>query len=578
MSLLLRGTGASHGIAIGRVHFLSRNIPEAAFYSIAPKQVRREITRFKSALELSGKHLRSIRDSIPSDTPADVSQFIDSHLLMLSDDLLTQAVTATIKTELCNAEWALKLYHENIMTVFDRMEDEYLKTRRDDISHVVQLIQRFLHDVRDSAEEIKSPESLQNTIIVTDDLTPADTILLQHRNILAFVTEFGGPTSHTTILARSFGIPAIVAVHRVRSLLHEGEQIIVDGNNGMVLAGADKKTLAHYRSLRKRNIERKKNLRSLRNKKARTLDHVNIKLLANIELVEDIRLLRQSGAEGVGLYRTEFLYLERTHEADEEEHLHAYCKAIKAVNGKPVVIRTLDIGAEKEFDPGYAGPLALNPALGLRAIRRSLKQPDSFLLQLRAILRASAKGKVHILLPMLTSIGELDQVFALLDEAKRQLTLEKHEFNKRIPVGGMVEVPAAALQARAFARRLDFLSIGTNDLIQYTLASDRIDEEVNYLYDPLHPGVIRLIKSVIREARAVDTPVAMCGEMAGDPQYTRLLLGLGLREFSAHPSTLGEIKEIILNSNVESLVRRCRRITAISDRKKIAEFIDRLNQ
>lgn len=575
MSVLLCGTGTSRGIAIGPVHIVhNHNVPGPTFYALKPSQLADEIARFKRAVRQGDEHLRSISKEIPSDAPTDVASFIDSHLLMLNDSSLANGVINIIKTKCCNAEWALAQYREEIIAVFNRMHDAYLKTRGDDISHVVQLIQRSLHESPTRGPSL-APKVGQS-IIVADDLTPADTILLQNQRIAAFVTELGGPTSHTAILARSLGIPAIVAVHRACSLLHEGEQVIIDGDSGMVLADPGKSLLAHYSKRRKADKERKRKLSNLLKKKSRTLDKVDIKLLANIELVEDLRLLKAGGADGVGLYRTEFLYLERHHEADEEEHLHAYRKVLKAMNDKPVVIRTLDIGAEKEFDAGYTGPLVLNPALGLRAIRRSLKQPQTFLRQLRAILRVSNEGPAQILLPMITSITELNQVLSLLEFAKQQLRKANKPFNENIPVGGMIEVPAAALHVKAFAEKLDFISIGTNDLIQYTLALDRIDEEVNYLYDPLHPGVLRLIEMIIDSANRIGIPVAMCGEMAGDPTYTRLLLGLGLREFSAHPSTLAEIKEIIINSDISKLKRKSRRIVRMTDPRKILAAVNGL--
>lgn len=576
MSLLLNGTGASKGIAIGPVRIVANhNAAEPDFYKLKPDQVSAEVVRFKRAVKAGDEHLRSISGQVPPDAPPDIVDFIDSHLLMLNDTALTSAVTKTIKSDRCNAEWALSLYHENIIAVFDRMHDAYLKTRGDDISHVIQLIQRFLSDSQARPGAAPS-KKIQHAIIVANDLTPADTILLQNQHITAFITELGGPTSHTAILARSLGIPAIVGVHRACNLLHEGERIIVDGGSGLVLAEPDKKLLTRYAKQQRADKARKKKLLSLLKRKSRTLDKVGIKLLANIELLEDIRLLKTSGADGVGLYRTEFLYLERSQEASEEEQFLAYRRVLKAMNGKPVVVRTLDIGAEKEFDAEYAGPLVLNPALGLRAIRRSLNQPQTFLRQLRAILRASRHGPVQILFPMITSVAELDQVLDLLEQAKQQLREKKEPFNERIPIGGMIEVPAAALQVKALAKKLDFLSIGTNDLIQYTLALDRIDKEVNYLYDPLHSGVLRLIEMIIRAANQANIPVAMCGEMAGDPLYTRLLLGLGLREFSAHPSTLSEIKEIILSSDISKLAAKARRIVRMSDPKKILAAVSDL--
>ena len=576
MALIISGIGVSRGIAIGNVHLLNRGAPEVFERKLEEYEINSEIERFQDAVDGATKQLRGIRDTIPEDAPKDVAAFIDSHLLMVKDTMLSKVPIEIIQEQQCNAEWALKLQRDKLEAVFEKMEDEYLSTRLNDIEHVINLIQQILKDQQYTMQMKLQP--LKGSIIVADDLTPADTVVLQNQNIAGFITELGGPLSHTAILARSLGIPAVVGIQSARSLLQQDEQLILDGSSGMVLAGMNESTIKEYKHIQKEQRDAKRKLSSLKNISAKTKDGQRISLQANIELSEDIRALKKSGADGVGLYRTEFLYIDRETPADETEQLNDYKKIIRVLKGKPLTIRTLDLGAEKEFDPDFQGPMTQNPALGLRAIRRSLKDTDLFKQQLRAILRASASGPVRILLPMITSHTELVQSLSILDQAKQELLEENIKFDENIPVGGMIEVPAAALSANILAKKLDFLSIGTNDLIQYTLAIDRIDDQVNYLYDPLHPSVLKLINLTIQAGHRADIPVAMCGEMAGDPRYTRLLLGLGLQEFSAHPSNLLEIKQIINKSKINDLEKQTKKILRTTVPSKIAPMVDALNE
>jgi len=571
MTLLLNGLGVSRGIAIGPVHILERGKPESIRCDIPGERVGDEVKRFRKAHRQAARHLRDIRKSIPGDAPPDIAAFIDSHLLMIDDVLLKKTPADIIRQQKCNAEWALQIQANELVRVFDEMQDSYLKTRRDDVEHIIRLIQGFLGDENYSLKQRN--KDLKGCIIAADDLAPADTIVFEHQHIAGFITEYGGPTSHTAILSRSFGIPSIVAVANARAHLAEGERVIIDGTRGLLVIGADNKMLRDYRRQIKLDKEHRKKLEAIRKKPARTRDGARITLMANIELDEDIRALRRHGADGVGLYRTEFLYIDRHHAAGEDEQLAAYRKILRAAGGNIVTIRTLDLGAEKEFDPDYAGPLAPNPALGLRAIRRSLKNPDVFLRQLRAILRASAHGKLRILIPMLTSTREIGQIMELCRTAQRQLTKAKKRFNQTVAIGGMIEVPAAAMAAETLGRELDFLSIGTNDLIQYALAIDRIDEEVSYLYDPLHPGVLQLIDAVIRAGERLKIPVAMCGEMAGDRRFVKLLLAMGLREFSVQPNDLLEVKSVIMDSDLAALKRKYRRIAASREPGRVAEMV-----
>ncbi|WP_297527576.1 phosphoenolpyruvate--protein phosphotransferase [Thiohalobacter sp.] len=550
MSVQLTGIGVSRGIAIGEAHVLQRGEIEVTEYAIPQELLDDEVRRFRQALEIARGQLRDIRNRIPEGTRADIVEFIDTHLLMLEDSTLTVAPEHLIVEQQVNAEWALKQQRDALVQVFEEMDDPYLRTRKDDIDHVVSRIQRILQS-GDVHNGITEDVSLEGSILFADELTPADTVLMQHQGIAAFVTEYGGPLSHTAIIARSLHIPAVVGAHEVRRYVRDRELVIVDGERGVVIADPDERTLAEYRARQAAEQARVAGLVSLRDQAARTRDGLSIRLLGNIELTEDVAEVLNNGAEGVGLYRTEFLFMNRDDLPGEEEQLEQYTRVMAALGGRPLTIRTLDLGADKPLE-GHERPCT-NPALGLRAIRLCLHDPALFLPQLRAILRASARGPVRMMIPMLSGISELEQVLALVREARAQLDAEGLEHDPRLPIGAMIEVPSAALTARAFARRLDFLSIGTNDLIQYTLAIDRVDDEVNYLYDPTHPAVLELIHRVIEAGRAENTPVAMCGEMAGDPNYTRLLLGLGLTEFSMQPAALLEVKGIVNNSEASRL-------------------------
>lgn len=513
-------------------------------------EINSEINRFKIALAQANKQLHDIKNKIAKDTPDDILVFIDTHLLMLEDPAFNEGTINNIKEHSCNAEWALQMQGERLVQVFDEMEDPYLRTRKDDVLHVVKRIQSTLAGVEENNDNI----SYKGKIIVTDDLTPADTIMMQHQKVAGFITEFGGPLSHTAILARNLGIPAIVGLHHARHLIHRGEKLIIDGFTGAAINRPDEKSLKFYRAIKRSETIKRNLLKTLTGKPAITLDNKQITLHGNIDRPADIKLIKKYDDTGVGLYRTEMLFIKLNQWPDQATHFKTYKRAVKALNGKPLTIRTMDLGADKEIqDTIDQGPMAHNPAMGLRAIRRCLKEPQNFMPQLLAILRASAYGPVRLMIPMLTNLEELDQVLALIEEAKQRLQKKKIAFDKNIPIGAMIEVPAAALAVDAFAKKLDFLSIGTNDLIQYTLALDRIDDEVNYLFDPLHPAVLKLIQMTIQAGKQANIPVSMCGEMASDTQYTRLLLGMGLEYFSVQANALLEVKHIIINSTLKNL-------------------------
>ena len=580
MSVMFHGIGVSKGIAIGQAYVFYRERPEILEYSIAPARVEHEIARFNMARAQAQKQLAAIKQKFSSDVPHDIMHFIDMHLLMIDDPVLCDGTIKHIRHRMCNAEWALQTQTDRLVKVFDSMDDPYLKTRKDDILHVVQRIQHcLLNDTDTDVPEELQGDHLKGRIIVADDLTPADTLVMRHQKIAGFITEFGGPLSHTAILARNLGIPAIVGVRNARQLISSNDWLIADGVQGMLVADPDKYSLRLFRDLQKDEKRRQRNLFGLKNKPAITLDGKRIHLHGNIDSPEDARALRQHDHTGVGLYRTEMLFMERNEWPSEQEQYEVYSRALRALKGHPLTIRTADLGADKEMrDTLQHGPMAHNPALGLRAIRRCLKEPLLFMMQLKAILRASAYGPVNMMIPMLTCISELDQVLKLIELAKKELQAERKRYNPNMRLGAMIEVPAAALSAMSFARKLDFLSIGTNDLIQYTLAMDRIDDEVSHLFKPLHPSVLKLIDMTLQAGEKTGIEVSLCGEMASDPLYTRLLLGMGLHSFSVQAGSLLEIKHIINHSDLGQLTARVRPILELSTTDEIEHEVDLMNR
>ena len=442
MSIYISGIGVSRGIAIGEAYVLVREQLSASQIILPDSEINSEINRFKIALAQANKQLHDIKNKIAKDTPDDILVFIDTHLLMLEDPAFDEGTINNIKEHSCNAEWALQMQGERLVQVFDEMEDPYLRTRKDDVLHVVKRIQSALAGVEENNDNI----SYKGKIIVTDDLTPADTIMMQHQKVAGFITEFGGPLSHTAILARNLGIPAIVGLHHARHLIHRGETLIIDGFTGAAINRPDEKSLKFYRAIKRSETIKRNLLKTLTGKPAITLDNKQITLHGNIDRPADIKLIKKYDDTGVGLYRTEMLFIKLNQWPDQATHFKTYKRAVKALNGKPLTIRTMDLGADKEIqDTIDQGPMAHNPAMGLRAIRRCLKEPQNFMPQLLAILRASAYGPVRLMIPMLTNLEELDQVLALIEEAKQRLQKKKIAFDKNIPIGAMIEVPAAAL-------------------------------------------------------------------------------------------------------------------------------------
>ncbi len=580
MTFSLHGQAVSGGIAIGRAHLVSHAILEVAHYQLRERDVAGEVGRFDKAVATAGAELDSLRAeaSVPG-APAELSAFVNVHAMILADPTLTDGVRELIRERRCNAEWAMVQQMQLVVDQFDEFEDAYLRERKQDIVQVVERVLRVLQGKQRKLARRKAATGADDDlIVVANDLSPADTIQFKNLRIGGFVTDMGGSTSHTAIVARSLAIPAVVGMQYARPLIQDDDLLIVDGTRGVLIVDPDGGVLREYR-LRKTELELDRTkLQRLVTGRSRTLDGEHVELHANIELPQDAERARDVGADGVGLFRTEFLFMNRDELPDEDEQFEAYRSVVKALGDKPVTIRTLDIGADKEARAlrNRAGNRAApNPALGLRAIRFCLAEPQLFLVQLRAILRASHYGKVRLLIPMLAHAQEIEQTLALIELARFQLREARQKFDA-VAIGGMIEIPAAALALGPFLRRLDFLSIGTNDLIQYTLAIDRTDGAVAHLYDPLHPAVLKLMSQTIQSAQRVAMPVAVCGEMAGDPKLTRLLLGMGLREFSMHPSQLLEVKQQVMMADAAQLAARVARLLKLDEPEKISEQLEKL--
>jgi phosphotransferase system enzyme I (PtsI) len=573
MSFTIHGIGISGGIAIGRAQLVSHAQLEVAHYEIPKARVPEEKARFDAAVAKVRVEFNTLATHIPPGAPPEFAAFINLHRMILDDPTLSEQPKALIESQLCNAEWALKLQMEELLEQFTRIEDSYLRERRNDIIQVVeQLLKALLglpgHPSRALPEE--------NAILVAHDLSPADVIVFKQHQFASFITDLGGATSHTAILARSLNIPSVVALHHARTLIRENEMLIVDGTNGVVIVSPDKTVLGEYRLRQEQwELERQK-LKRLKRTKTTTLDGTAVELHANIELPDDVVAARENGAEGIGLFRTEFLFLDRRDLPTEDEQFEAYRRVAEEMDGFPVTVRTFDLGAEKQLDIG--GRVTPNPALGLRAIRLCLAEPHMFHHQLRAILRASHYGKVKMLIPMLSSAAELSQTLHLIEEAKASLDKDDIPYDNRIQIGGMIEVPAAALSLSMFMRKLDFLSVGTNDLIQYTLAIDRSDDTVAHLYDPLHPAVLNLLSSIIRSANRAGRPVAICGEMAGDVRLARLLLGLGLRQFSMHPAHLLSVKQVVLKTDLPEIMVLAQKMLRSDEPERLGNLLLRMNR
>jgi len=563
MTFSIHGLAVARGIAIGRAVLVASSRVDVAHYFIQAEQVPAEIERMRSARDAVIDELQRLQRDMPKDAPHELAALLDVHLMLLMDDELNASVAHWIKDRLYNAEWALTSQLEIIARQFDEMDDPYLRERKADVEQVAERLLQSLKGTGSLVAKVARPARPQQElqlgdtdvplVLVAHDLSPADMLQFKQSIFTGFVTDVGGKTSHTAIVARSLDIPAVVGARTASQLIKQDDWVIIDGDAGVVIVDPSPIILADYGFKQRQGDLERERLARLRHTPAITLDGQKIELLANIEMPEDTGAAITAGAVGVGLFRSEFLFMGRQGDLPgEDEQYEAYRRAVDGMNGLPVTIRSVDVGADKPLDEARHDAAHLNPALGLRAIRWSLADPAMFLTQLRAILRAAAHGKVNLLIPMLAHGSEIRQTMALIDQARQELDRRGVAYGP-VRLGAMIEIPAAALSVRLFLKYFDFLSIGTNDLIQYTLAIDRADESVAHLYDPLHPAVLRLIADTIAECDRQGKGVSVCGEMAGDVAMTRLLLGLGLRSFSMHPSQILSVKHQVLRSDTAKL-------------------------
>nr|WP_249170964.1 phosphoenolpyruvate--protein phosphotransferase [Burkholderia vietnamiensis] len=579
VSFTLHGIPVSRGIAIGRAYLIAPAALDVAHYLIDTSQIDAEVERFRAAREGVHRELEALRADLTDDTPTEVGAFIDVHAMILSDAMLVQETIDLVRTRRYNVEWALTEQLDQLTRHFDDIEDEYLRERKADIEQVVERVLKALAGAPSASQALDraAAQGQNEMIVVAHDIAPADMMQFKSQSFQAFVTDLGGRTSHTAIVARSLGIPAAVGVQHASALIRQDDLIIVDGDQGIVIVDPAPIVLEEYSYRQSEKLLEQRKLQRLKFSPTQTLCGTKIDLYANIELPDDAKAAVEAGAVGVGLFRSEFLFMHQKQMPEEEEQFAAYKRAVEWMKGMPVTIRTIDVGADKPLealDEGYE--TAPNPALGLRAIRWSLSEPQMFLTQLRAILRASAFGQVKILIPMLAHAQEIDQTLDLIREAKRQLDDAGLAYDPNVRVGAMIEIPAAAIALPLFLKRFDFLSIGTNDLIQYTLAIDRADNAVAHLYDPLHPAVLHLIAYTLREAKRAGVAVSVCGEMAGDPALTRLLLGMGLTEFSMHPSQLLVVKQEILRAHLKALEKPTADVLAAFEPEEVQAALQRL--
>ena len=573
MSFTLHGIPVSSGIAIGYAHLLSHTVLEVVHYVMPKQLVHEEVARFDAAMESTRQELAGLRGHRPLHAAAEFDAFLDLHLMILADEHINLASREMIEREQCNAEWALKMQMDALVAEFEAFDDSYLRERKTDVVQVVERVLKKLTGQPGSVPPAARPDV--RMILIAHDVSPADLIQLKPHQFAAILTDLGGATSHTAIIARGLSTPCVVGLHRARQLIRENDLLIVDGGQGVVIVNPDEQVLVEYKLLQSQWEENRKKLKCLKSTPANTLDGTAIELHANIELPNDLEEVYENGATGIGLFRSEFLFLNRDILPDEEEQFVAYRAVAEGMKGLPVTIRTFDLGADKQLEGVQR--VASNPALGLRAIRLCLVEPQLFRTQLRALLRASHYGNVKILIPMLSGVSEINQTLQFIVNAKQSLDDEGIPYNREIQIGGMIEIPAAALVLDVFIKKLDFLSIGTNDLIQYTLAIDRTDEEVAHLYDPLHPAVLYLLAHVIGNANKAGIPISVCGEMAGNVEYARLLLGLGLRQFSMNSAQLLSVKQCILTTSLPEIVTLTQRILRANDPLKIRELLEKLN-
>ncbi|MFQ5900477.1 MAG: phosphoenolpyruvate--protein phosphotransferase [Thermodesulfobacteriota bacterium] len=568
--MILRGIGVSPGISMGNVYLLDRGRIETTSYRyIESPSIPFEIERFKNAIKRSKEQLCKVKERIlETRAGRDHAYIINAHIMILEDNVLTDDTVEIIEEREVNAEWAFKMVLKKFLEMFNNIDDEYLRERASDIEHIEDMVLRnLMGEHHESITEIE-----ENSIVVSHDLSPADTAQMTRDKVLAFATDIGGKTSHTAIMARSLDIPAVVGLDHITRKVEEGDFLVIDGTEGRVVINPSEVTQEQYLKKQRQYRYYEKEFLKFKDLPAVTMDGKKIDLLGNIEFVEELPSLLDHGAEGVGLYRTEFLYITRKDLPTEEEHIETYTKAIKMTDPFPVTIRTLDIGGDKFLTPINIAD-EMNPAMGLRAIRFCLKMVDIFKVQLRGILRASVHGKVKIMFPMISGVEELRKAKEVLEEVKGELSKDGIPFDRDISIGIMIEVPSAAIIADVLAKEVDFFSIGTNDLIQYSLAIDRINEHVAYLYEPLHPAILRTIKNVVDAADEEGIEVGICGEMAGDPEYAVVLLGLGLNRMSMNAISIPRVKQFIRATNYRESQEMAAEVLNLSTVSEVKEYL-----
>ncbi|OGQ06232.1 MAG: phosphoenolpyruvate--protein phosphotransferase [Deltaproteobacteria bacterium RBG_19FT_COMBO_58_16] len=568
--VLMKGIGVSSGIVIGQAYIMERGIIEPSQYCyLEASETEKEIERFEQAVQLSRDQLLRIKKKMEKDGRGkEHILIIDAHLMILQDNMLINDTIKVIKKERVNAEWAIKSVLKDIKEYFDKMDDSYLRERSMDIEHIVnRVLLNLMGRAHESVADLKTP-----VIVIARDLTPADTAQMVKGTVLGFLTDVGGRTSHTSIMARSLEIPAIVGLENITRRAEPNDTIIVDGTTGTVIINPSDSVVEVYRKRKERYENYGKALFHYKNLPSETIDGRRLSLMGNMEIVEEIDALIEHGAEGIGLYRTEFLYLNRKDLPTEEEHIKAYRKVVKRMAPEPVIIRTLDIGGDKLLSGMDQAP-EINPAMGLRAIRFCLKNVDIFKTQLRGILRASAYGKIKIMFPMISGIEEIRRARAHLEEAKDELRAEGKAFDEKIEVGVMIEVPSAAIIADLIVKEVDFISIGTNDLLQYSLAIDRVNEHVAYLYEPFHPAVLRIIKTVADAANKAGINVGVCGEMAGEPEYALILLGFGIKSLSMNAFSILRVKRLMRSVSFAEAKKICKTIVGFPTAKEVEKYI-----
>jgi len=564
----IHGIGASPGIITGRAFLLERFKVRLPQKKINPSQVDEEVERFHRAIEMSRDQLLEVKEKILDPELRQHTFILDVHLMILDDEMLIQNTVENIRRRKINSEWALDLTLGKLDSAFKAIEDEYLRERRSDLHYVSSRVFRNLMGRKhDDITKIKG-----KVIVVAHDLSPADTLQMNLNHIAGFITDIGGKVSHTAILARSLGIPAVVGLEVATSLINGGDPLIIDGESGEVVINPTEEISGSFMERRRRVKLQEREVMKYASLPAETRDGIRIHLQANIEMVEEISSAKSHGAEGIGLYRTEILYLNRKDLPKEEEHYQTYRKLVENISPGVATIRTLDIGGDK-FLPDYSTGNEMNPAMGLRAIRFSIKESDIFKTQLRGILRASVHGKLRVLFPMISGIEEIRKAKAILEEVKKEFIRAKVPFDRGIKIGAMIEIPSASVTADILAREVDFFSIGTNDLIQYALAVDRINEHVSYLYEPLHPAILRIVRSVVQSARNAGIPLAICGEMAAEPAYVLVLLGLGLEEFSMNPIAIPKVKKVLRMAKAIETRSMTERLFQFSTASEIKRYV-----